>query len=177
MATPTNLPADFVPGAVLTAAQMDDLRGAFRILQVVQGVNTGHASTSSTTLTDMGLSVSITPQATSNKILVTATFMIGFGASADDSFYTLLRGSTAIGIGTAGTATNSSAYLRGNSYANQALAIVPVTITFLDSPATTSATTYKMQWSTRTNVIYLNQRGNDSAIGTVSTITVQEISA
>jgi hypothetical protein len=177
MATPTNLPAAQTTGAVLTAAYMNDLRGAFRILQVDQGTSTTMSSTSSATLTDMGLSVSITPQSSSNKILVTATFMIGFGASADDTFYTLLRGSTQIGIGTAGTATNCSAYLRGNSSANQTLAIIPVTITFLDSPATTSATTYKMQWATRTDVIYLNRRGQDANFGARSTITVQEVSA
>jgi hypothetical protein len=177
MATPTNLPADFSPGQVLTAANMDDLRGAFRVLQVAQGTSTTMSSTSSSTLTDMGLSVSITPQSSSSQILVTATFMIGFGASADDTFYSLLRGSTAIGIGTAGTVTNASAYVRGNSSANQTLAVIPVTITFLDSPATTSATTYKMQWATRTNVIYLNRRGNDDNFGLMSTITVQEISA
>lgn len=176
MATPTTLPSSFAVGSVLTASQMNDLRGAFRVLQVVQGVNGGHQSTSSATLTDMNLSVSITPQSTSSKILVTATFMIGFDASADDTFYTLIRGSTAICIGTPST-TNCSAYLRGNSSANQTLAIVPVTITFLDSPSTTSATTYKMQWATRVSTIYLNRRGADGTFGTMSTITVQEISA
>ena len=40
MATPTNLPASFVAGAILTAAQQNDLRGAFRVLQVVQGTTT-----------------------------------------------------------------------------------------------------------------------------------------
>lgn len=175
MATPTNLPAAFTTGQVLTAAQQNDLRGAFRVLQVNQGTNAGHQSTSSGTLTDMNLSVSITPRYSTSKILVTAHFNIGFGSSADDTFYTLLRGSTQIGIGTPST-TNCSAYLRGNTQGGE-LGIVPVTFTFLDSPATTSATTYKMQWATRVNIIYLNRRGQDGNFGTMSTITVQEISA
>jgi microcystin-dependent protein len=146
-----------------------------KVLQVVQGTTSVQATTSSTTLTDMGLSVTITPTLSTSKILVTATFNIGFGSSADDTFYSLFRGSTAIGIGS-GSATSSSAYLRGNTQGGN-LGIVPVTITFLDSPATTSATTYKMQWATRVDSIYLNRRGADTNFGTLSTITVQEIGA
>ena len=175
MATPTNLPASFTTAQILTAGQMNDLRGAFRVLQVNQGINAGHQSTSSASLTDMNLSVSITPRYTTSKILVTAHFNIGFGSSADDTFYTLLRGSTQIGIGTP-SITNCSVYLRGNTQGGE-LGIVPVTFTFLDSPATTSATTYKMQWATRVDTIYLNRRGADGNFGTMSTITVQEISA
>ena len=176
MATPTTLPASFTTGDVLTAANMNALRGAFRTLQVVQGTNTVHQSTSSATLTDMNLSVAITPQSSTSKVLVTATFNIGFGSSADDTFYTLLRNSTQIGIGTP-SITNCTAYLRGNGSANQTLPIIPVTVTFLDSPATTSAITYKMQWATRVDIIYLNRRGADGNFGTISTITAQEISA
>jgi len=176
MATPTNLPASFVSGNILTAAQQNGLRGAFRVLQVVQTNATAHASTSSALLNDIpGMSVSITPQSTSNKILVTACFNIGFGTSADDTYYSLLRNSTPIGIGTGG-GTQISAYLRGNTQGGD-LGIVPVTISFLDSPATTSATTYKMQWGTRVNYIYLNRRGYDLSFSTASSITVQEISA
>ena len=147
------------------------------VLQVVQTVVNTTTSTSSATLTDIsGLSVSITPSASTNKVLVTVNMNIGFGSTADDTFYTLLRGSTSINIGSGGS-TNSSAYARGNSSANQTLAIVPIAITYLDSPATTSATTYKMQWATRVDIIYLNKRGSDNNFITSSTITAQEISA
>lgn len=175
MATPTNLPASFATGEVLTAAQMNNLRGAFRTLQVKQGFSTAQSATSSSSLTDMGLSVSITPQSSSSNILVTATFMIGFGSSADDTFYALMRNSTYIGIGSGG-ANNVSAYLRGNTQGG-VLGLVPVTINIYDAPSTTSAITYKMQWATRVDSIYLNRRGNDSNFATMSTITVQEISA
>jgi hypothetical protein len=39
MATPTTLPASFVAGNILTAAQLNNLRGAFRVLQVVQATD------------------------------------------------------------------------------------------------------------------------------------------
>ena len=49
MATPTTLPASFTAGQVLTAAQMNDLRGAFRVLQVVQATKANTFSTTSAT--------------------------------------------------------------------------------------------------------------------------------
>ena len=48
MATPTTLPATFVAGNVLTAAQMNDLRGAFRVLQIVSTTKTDTFTTSNT---------------------------------------------------------------------------------------------------------------------------------
>lgn len=101
--------------------------------------------------------------------------MIGFGSSADDTFYTLFRNSSAIGIGS-GSVTSASAYLRANTQGG-VLAIVPVTINIFDAPATTSAITYKMQWATRVDSIFLNRRGQDGNFGVMSTITAQEISA
>ena len=72
MATPTNLPAAFTVGQVATAAQMNDLRGAFRILQVIQGTTSTRTSSSTTTYADTTLSASITPTSSSSKILVIA---------------------------------------------------------------------------------------------------------
>jgi hypothetical protein len=178
MATPTALPASFTSGQVLTASDTNLLRGAFRVLQVKQTSYLLPQSSTSATLTDItGITVSITPQYTSSQILVTVNLEIGFDATADDTFYQLFRGSTAIAFGNTATITNSSAYLRGNASANQNLAVVPIAITFLDSPSTTSATTYKMQWATRVGTVYLNRRGQDQNFVTASSITVQEISA
>jgi hypothetical protein len=174
MATPTNLPASFVTGAVLTAAQQNDLRGAFRNLQCVQtNLNTITSTTSASAVDISGFSVSITPQSTSNKVLVTVNLNVGF-ASADDTYFYLLRGSTAIGGGTGGT-TSVAAYRRGNIISDTGMDTI--TMSFLDSPATTSATTYKMQWSTRVGTLYANRRGQDTLVATTSTITVEEISA
>lgn len=178
MATPTNLPASFNTGAVLTAAQMNDVRGSFRILRVVATQKNDTTSTSSSTMVDItGLSASITPQSTSNKVLIIATYNIGFDSTPpDDTYFTLVRGSTQINLGTGGS-VNSTNYQRGNSYSNINLQIAPMSTIFLDSPSTTSATTYKMQWSTRVGTIYLNRRGNAADVITSSNIVLMEVSA
>jgi hypothetical protein len=174
MATPTNLPASQTTGNVLTAAYVNDMRGAFRNLQLVQTNLSTITSTTSSTATDItGFSVSITPQSTSNKVLVTVNLNVGF-ASADDTYFYLYRGSTAIAGGTGGT-TSAAAYRRGNIISDTGMDTI--TLSFLDSPATTSATTYKMQWSTRVGTLYANRRGSDTLVATASTITVEEISA
>ena len=99
MATPTNLPASFTTGAVLTAAQMNDLRGAFRILQVVSGSTTTETSTSSTTHADTTLTATITPQSASSQILVYVShpsYFKGNGNSSNSINFRLVRGSTNI---------------------------------------------------------------------------------
>jgi len=179
MATPTTLPAAFVSGQVLTAAQMNALRGAFRVLQVVSTTKTDTFSVSSGSYTDVtGLSVSITPSATSSQVLVIASINGSQDVGVNDSAVQLVRGSTAIAIGDAsGTHVQAStmfqAYFAGSSDF--------VGITFLDSPATTSATTYKIQVRgvSGTPPTYINRSKTDGATAprTVSSITVMEISA
>jgi hypothetical protein len=176
MATPTALPASFTSGQVLTASDTNLLRGAFRTLQVKQTVQNSAVTMTSTSQADVsGMSVSITPYYTTSKVLVTVNFNVGYDGTADDTGWWLVRNSTNISIGDFGT--GYSLYLRGNSSTNQNLAMIPCSITFLDSPATTSATTYKLAYYTRTGTIYLNKRGADNNFITASSITVQEISA
>jgi hypothetical protein len=182
MATPTTLPSTFVAGNVLTAAQMNNLRGAFRVLQVVSATKSDTFSTTSTTFTDAtGLSVSITPSATTSKVLV----FINLQISQDNQGYgfaQIVRDSTAIGIGD--TASNRSRITVGgksNSNADYQSAM------FLDSPSTTSATTYKVQVRTQQGgagaTVYLNRTVADTdtagsgSYRSISTITVMEISA
>lgn len=179
MATPTTLPATFVAGNVLTAAQMNDLRGAFRVLQTVSTNKSDTFSVSSGSYTDVtGLSVSITPSATSSKVLVFASINGSQDVGVNDSALQLVRGSTAIAIGDAsGSHVQASsmfqAYFAGSSDF--------VGITFLDSPATTSSTTYKIQVRSVTGAspTYINRSKTDGATAprTVSSITVMEISA
>jgi hypothetical protein len=164
MASPTNLPASFNVGAVLTSTQMNDLRGAFRTLQVVQGTLSTLATNNSSTQADTGLSVAITPQSTSSKVLVTVSLQwqkSSANAGNGLNLY-LVRNSTTITqyglIGYTGSVLQN---------------IGSACITFLDSPATTSATTYKLQFANNFNggSIYV------SSDGSTSTIVAQEISA
>ena len=184
MATPTTLPSTFTAGQVLTAAQMNNLRGAFRILQVVSTVKSDAFSSTSTTLTDItGLSVSITPSATSNKVLVFYSVAGSIETLDRIAMFSLLRGSTEINIGdAAGSRSRASfSWTVPNAVGNDALAFTHANA-FLDSPATTSATTYKIQG--RINVagtFTVNRQGFDSNAATiprfVSSITAFEVSA
>ena len=172
MATPTALPASFSAGDVLTAANMNLLRGAFRILQVVSATKTDAFSTTSTSYVDItGLSVSITPSSTASKILI----LTGIAVSADANGRTsvqLKRGATDIAISTGFADTNQTSVAYNNNYLSQF-----VSIAHLDSPATTSATTYKFQAKVAAGTGLINAQSGATTHGNVSTLTVMEISA
>lgn len=133
MATPTNLPASFSSGAVLTAAQMNDLRGAFRILQVVSGSTTGAVASASTTYVDTGISATITPQSSSSKVI----------ALISASPYSLTAG-TGGGLRVYRDATLLQQFT-DVAYSNVGNNLIGFSTLVLDSPATTSAVVYKMQ--------------------------------
>lgn len=167
MATPTSLPASFVTGNVLTAAQMNDLRGAFRILQVVQAGNTTLTVNDTSTYASTGIAATITPQATSSKVLVWVN-LGGCGksaANANNHFYVrVVRGSTDIGVieGAAGFTGAAGTLYVGN-----------ITGLLLDSPSTTSATTYTVEFRNNVN----SPRVERSANSTYSSIVLAEVSA
>jgi len=153
------------------------------ILQVLQAVKADTQSTTSATFGDItGLSVSITPTSASNKILVSASVARGTDSNQLTNFQ-FMRDSTAIGIGDAAGSrvrTTMSVYF-GSSDAVSHLGTV--TMNFLDSPATTSATTYKVQFRSQSagQVSYINRNASDgdgsTVPRTISTITVMEIAA
>lgn len=180
MATPTTLPASFVSGAVLTAAQMNNLRGGFRILQVASTTKTDTFTSTSTTFTDVtGLSVSITPRENTSKILVIMTAQMNGTSGAANCQYRLMRDTTAIGVGdVAGSRTPAT----GQAYVPDNNGVVTSSGLVLDSPATTSALTYKVQVRLNTaSTLYVNRAPTDTDTAAVaryaSTITVLEVSA
>ena len=129
MATPTNLPASFSTAQILTAAQMNDVRGAFRVLQVIEGRSTTQVSNATTSYVDSGLTVTITPQAATNKVLVIATTPIYMADSDCDTHCQVLRGATSLAINRQNDSTSPNAQTTSS-------------LVILDTPATTSATTY-----------------------------------
>lgn len=183
MATPTTLPASFTSGQVLTAAQMNNLRGAFRVLQVVTTTKTdtfSSAINATWSANVTGLTATITPSSTSSLILVTGTVNTGESLNAAYAPIRIMRGSTAIGIGaTAGSRTPvTSAPL--NTADGAGISALP--FTFIDSPATTSATTYAIQvYMFGNGTVYVNRSKLDTDTAAyfrpVSNITVMEISA
>ena len=167
MPTPTNLPSSFVAGDILTAANMNLLRGGFRVLQVVAASTNTAASNSTTTLADTGLTATITPQFNTSKILVLVAQNGGdksVGNAANAITMALFRGATNIQL-----LANGAGYT--NSLLNVRLSTVSCCV--LDSPATTSATTYKTMFNNGLNAASVSfQIGGEN-----STIVLLEISA
>jgi hypothetical protein len=180
MATPTTLPAAFTAGQILTAAQQNALRGAFRVLQVVSTSKVDTFTSSSTSYADItGLSVSITPSSTSSKIFVMAQIAGSMDVGAASVAFQLVRDSTAINVGTAAGSRTSATISFSNTIATEATS---GNISFLDSPATTSATIYKIQGKNlAAGTFFINRTDSDTdasfSVRTASSITVMEISA
>jgi len=124
-------------GIVSAAGITTTKLGTGAVLQVVTATYATQASTSSTTFTDSGLTVSITPSSASNKILIIASNGIGTNNSAGVCHATIDRGGTNLGNGTNGMLASYSP--AGAVYSNGSISI-------LDSPNTTSSTTYKYQF-------------------------------
>ena len=167
---------------VSTIANATITAGTFpngHILQVVQTVKTATFSTSGTGWTDVtGLSVTITPSDASNKILVIMNCNSAT-QSGQRGGLKLVRGSQDICIGDAGGSrirATAGITAAADSGWNSCSA------TFLDSPSTTSATTYKVQTRNETSgVTYLNRTHSDSDAASyyrgTSQITVMEVVA
>jgi hypothetical protein len=121
--------------------------GGGKVLQVVQGTLTTSASSSSTTFVDTGLSVSITPSSASSKVLIMVTHngSISTNPALDAGMYfNTYRGATSLVI--PGTGLHNYIYVGPNSGARDYYTVS--SWQYLDSPATTSATTYKTQYKT-----------------------------
>lgn len=158
---------------------------AGKVLQIVQTVKTDTFSTSSpaeTAFVDVtGFSVTITPSATSSKILILWNMMIG-SSSDNVTYMKLQRGTTDILLGDASSTRIRMSQGQGGSYVSHPWKIDCASGQYQDSPNTTSATTYKWVWASNGSATsYLNRSGrdhtstNDEDGRTVSTITAMEI--
>jgi hypothetical protein len=187
----TDLPADFeVFGQAVDTALMDlkggttgqvlkknsgtdmdfvwGADGSGAVVQVKSATYSTATSTTSTTYVASGLSLSITPTSASNKILCFVNVSGITARSGNDSgyFMRLRRAGTAI-LDDGDYVT----YILANGVASTQLGM-PITRVFLDSPATTSATTYDVQ---------ISSDGGGSATVTAqwnsntSTITLMEV--
>jgi hypothetical protein len=139
------------------------------VLQVVQATYSTLSIIASTSYVDTGLTASITPTSSSSKILV-LTSQQGFlrldASTEQEGYFNLMRGATQITVlGSSqrmtGSAAQYSPFFGG--------------IVYLDSPSTTSSTTYKTQakvFNTASGgTIYFQGAGG------TSTITLLEIAA
>ena len=140
------------------------------VIQVVSVTKTDLFSTSSASFVDItGLTATITPKFSTSKILVLANIC---GGSAGSNIYlNMLRNGTNIAQSTAGTQNQTAFWGPPTAYI-----MYQTPINYLDSPATTSALTYKMQINASgSTIVYVNARATDNYYGGISTITLLEI--
>jgi hypothetical protein len=140
-------------GGAITANNV----GAGNVLQVVTGTYSSFVSSTTTTRVDTGLTATITPSSTSSKILVLVSQTIFKNPSSSQGAKVwLMRNSTDLFInsrvGLTDTTTNGCWVGWGTSY--------------LDSPNTTSAITYKTQFANHnaTGTVYANLDGDTAQI-------------
>jgi hypothetical protein len=139
----------------------------------VQSTNlvTAFTTTTNSFIDITGLTVSITPQSTTSKILVIASV----AASADsDIVLRLARGGSAIGTGSVGSTANG--FFQFNGTSPLLYSMLNASANYLDSPSSTSSLTYSVQaYVNSGHTGYINRRQNDTVYGGSSTITVMEI--
>lgn len=162
------LPGD-ADGTIATTAT------AGKILQVKQTFKNDTASTNSGTYAAIsGLTVSITPSSSSNKILYRGCLYLA--GSGSESVFRLTRtvGGSETEIATPSTFADDEdgtfAHGGGSRYAGHSFE-------FLDSPNTTSAITYGIKWQVHSGTTYLNRTWDANWFHGISTITAMEVAA
>ena len=157
--------------------------GGGELLQIKQKQLTtmGSFSVLTHTWTDVtGASLAITPSSASSKILITGNISLGHNAYGG---IRILRDSTAIGVPTDSISSRAGCHvgsLISDSGSNYEIFTYP--LYWIDSPSTTSATTYKVQCHFHSGItVYINRENSDGDSGNrtraVSTITLTELSA
>jgi hypothetical protein len=133
------------------------------VLQVVQGTSSTNTNTTSTSYVTTNLSASITPKFSTSKILIIVNGTTYAGNIGTYGYYTIFRGTVA------GTNLNSIGFnVIGASYSDLE---APAAMSYLDSPATTSATTYTVALRAVSGTVYW------AANSALSTIILMEIAA
>tara|TARA_R100000742_G_C4209306_1_gene36135 strand:- start:52 stop:591 length:540 start_codon:yes stop_codon:yes gene_type:complete len=170
-------------GVTGLTALPDSAMASGSILQIVQTEKTDTTSTTSTSWTDLsGMSASITPSSSSNKILVTA-FLSQFVGT--DAIYValcsgdgtnLLGGDSAVGAET----PSAGGFSGGSGHGEAYFGSNPATLVKLHSPNTTSSFTYKIRWRVNNGTGVFNRNHSDSGqyfVRCASNITLMEIAA
>ena len=170
----------------MTVANLVANAGGGKIGQVVKTVKDDTFTSSSTSFTDItGMTVNITPSASNSKVLVILHFNVGMTTADRYSVFQMLRGSTVVGGGAASSSRNHgiAAHVRAtaNGTANE---VLTKSMTFLDSPSSTSELTYKLQGlaqSSGSPSFTINRSGADVDAGhgfrLASSITLMEVLA
>jgi hypothetical protein len=140
--------------------------GGGKVLQVVQATTATQVINSTTTFADTGLTASITPSSATSKVLVMVSQMgcrRTAGGSTIELILNLFRGATDIALIAGGDLYTATTLQQTGA----------LTYAYLDSPATTSSTTYKTQFKNADNVASVRVQTNSD----LSTIILMEIGA
>ena len=118
------------------------------VLQVIQATYSTQTTIASNTYTDIGLSVSITPKFSTSKVLILASVLADMSkstASSQGGGISIVRNSTAVWTPNPnGASSPYTWYVQIGTGASVEFTQM-MNLNYLDSPATTSATTYKIQ--------------------------------
>ena len=172
-------------GTVLTSTgagavpAFEALPAAAKILQVLQTVKTDTTSTTSTSFEDMtGMSVAITPSAATSKVYILCDINIGNATAGYFTHIRIQNDTTGAAIYIADAHSVRCSALTRNANNQEISNVGPK---YLDSPSTTSAVTYRVQWRVEGQTGYLNRNSADTADTsygrTASSITVMEVGA
>jgi len=146
------------------------------ILQVVNVLKTGSANTTDTNISShpygvavSGFAASITPSSTSNKVLVRATFGLINSNNNTYAYSFLYKGNTLLGAATATGQVDVSLFQE------------VMTIERLDSPNTTSSTTYSIRLAAESGIAKIGRQGQDASSDSERmsdcSITLMEVAA
>ena len=130
-----------------------------KVLQVVSTVNTSQIQMNNTSFADSGFSVTITPSATSSKILILTQIAAFNDTTGTSMYYSLYRATTNL----AGASGFVRTYNGGSNLGSS------VAMNFLDAPSTTDAREYSVYVKVNAGI------GSISVNGATSTITALEI--
>jgi hypothetical protein len=163
---------DFTAGEVLAAADLNDTFAAKlnlaggKVLQIVYSSHSTQAQSTSTSYADTGLSASITPSASTSNILVFVSvngIQKQSGNTDNGTWLNIVRNSTQVSeFAKQEGFTGVSEVLRSSASGS-----------YLDSPNTTSATTYKVQFKVQVS----GQTSFVQANSGTSSIVLMEVSA
>ena len=173
----TTIDASKLGGTTLPALNGSALTNlsAGKVLQVVQTIATSTVTTNSTSFVDLGLSGSITPSATSSKVLIQVSqYIYGYQGDGQPDVrwgYQLLRDSTVLNLV---DPSGRSLGVYSDGFSSESIVGMFMTYSYLDSPSSTSSLTYKTQGrATNSNLNSINANASNGQ----STIILTEIGA
>jgi hypothetical protein len=167
--------ADIASAAAIATSKL----GAGAVLQVVSTVKTADQSTTSTSPVDVtDLSLNITPSSASNKVLVLVNINNIGNSQANTTYFRILRGATVLTSNSSGGAADTKDAFGsggGGGLSNNERKLGSASITYLDTPSSTSALTYKVTFEVDAGTGTINRWQLNTDVASVSILTLMEI--